>query len=176
MPENLIYSFSYEGIFSHSFLEESVNRFETEVMPLLPINTFKTFMFCATEFIQNVGFYSLTKVTNSEGKEYGAGSISITIDAEAIHLKSVNKVDQTQFGRILAKITNLNTLTQDELKLLKKEKLKSAQEHDSKGGGIGFIEMIRRSGSPIFMNQEFSADQNLTLELTINYKAGETNG
>ena len=176
MSENLIYSFSYEGIFSHCFLEESVNRFEKEVMPLLPINTFKTFMFCATEFIQNVGFYSLTKGTTAEGKEYGAGLFFITIDNEAIHLKSVNKVDHTQFERILTKISNLNTLTQDELKLLKKEKLKSAQEYDSKGGGIGFIEMIRRSASPISMNQEITADQNLTLELTINYNAGETNG
>lgn len=176
MYGNLIYSFSHEGVFSHSFLEESVNKFESEVTPLLPPGTLKIFIFCATEFIQNVSFYSLSRSINSEGKEYGTGSISIEINNEIIKIKSVNKVTQSQFDKILAKISHLNTLNQDELKQLKKEKLKLAQEEDSKGGGIGFIEMIRRSASPISINKELLADQNLVLELTINYKAGEING
>jgi phosphoserine phosphatase RsbU/P len=168
--KKLIYSFSHEGLFSQHFLEDLIEIFEKEVKSFLPINTYKTFVFCAGEFIQNVGFYSLSRSFDENGKEYGIGSFSVEIDEEKIKIKSANKVSIAQFDRAMFRITHFNSLTQDELKELKKKKMKSAKEEDSRGGGIGFIEMLRRTGSKVQMNKELSADNNLILELTIKYK------
>ena len=87
--------------------------------------------------------------------------------SELYHLSHASKVSML--------IENL-PIHYDIKRLSKKEKLKSAGEADSKGGGIGFIEMIRRTGSKLIMNKEFPTDENLTLELIFNYKSGENNG
>jgi phosphoserine phosphatase RsbU/P len=173
--QSLIYSFKYEGLFSQKVIENDIEIFERDVQPVLPKNVFKTFIFCSTEFMQNVCYYSQMRDIDEDGKEYGMGTFTIEIDESKIKIKSVNKVTASQFDRAMFRITHFNSLTLEELKELKKKKMKSEREEDSRGGGIGFIEMIRRTGSKVKMDKEFPPDNNLTLELTFNYK-GETDG
>jgi phosphoserine phosphatase RsbU/P len=172
--EKTIYSFNYEGLFSQDFLEKTIEKFENEVRPLLPSNAYKNFIFCATEFIQNVGYYSSARNYCSKGKECGVGFFSTHIYDDKIKIKSVNQVTNSQFDKAMFRITHFNSLTPEELKKLKMEKMKSEKEDDSRGGGIGFIEMLRRTGSKVNMNKELLPDKNLSLELTFNYKSGDT--
>jgi phosphoserine phosphatase RsbU/P len=170
-----IYSFDYDGLFSQDFLENTVEKFEDETKPLLPSAVFKNFIFCATEFIQNVNYYSSAREYCDKGKDCGVGFFSAYIYNDKVKIKSVNQVTNSQFDKAMFRITHFNSLTPEELKKLKMEKMKSEKEDDSRGGGIGFIEMIRRTGSKVIMNKELLPDKKLSLELTINYKKGDTN-
>ncbi|MBK6681523.1 MAG: hypothetical protein IPG53_16695 [Ignavibacteriales bacterium] len=54
-------------------------------------------------------------------------------------------------NKMTAKLDLYNALSQEELKTLYKQKLKEESPEDSKGGGIGFIEILRKSKNPVII-------------------------
>ena len=102
-------------------------------------------LFCSNELLQNMGFYSAEKELSEENNAAGIGKFFLTGDGSEITMTSENLVTGEQFQKLSAKIDTYNSLNADELKVLHKQKLKDESPEDSKGGGIGFIEIIRKS-------------------------------
>ena len=163
------YFYEYEGVFSYKYLLDINEKFENELASLVDHKIFRLFFFCVNEMIQNVGFYSDDKRLIEDSKESGYGSIKVILTEENLEIITLNPVSEEQKNKIAEKINKLNSLNADELKELHKEKLRSDQETDSKGGGIGFIEIIRKTKNPITISfEKINGLLNLNMKVVIN--------
>ncbi len=114
------------------------------------------------EMAQNILHYSAEKdLLQHIGKEVGVGVIVISEQEEMYSISSGNAVTKADAEHLEAQCRHLNTLTKDELKKLYQERRKQVPPEGSKGAGLGFIDMARKSDKPF----EFSL-QPLTDDLS----------
>jgi len=140
--------FSFSGPMSHEIIEGIGSAIRVKIGEgeegdkKVALKVFAIFV----EQVENVINYSVEKDYEASlsfgivviGKKDGYFFIS---GGNKIHTSKVEKLDAN-----LAKLTKMN---KDELKIYYKEKRKATKEDDSKGAGIGFIEMARKSTKPI---------------------------
>jgi anti-sigma regulatory factor (Ser/Thr protein kinase) len=93
------------------------------------------------EQAQNIIRYSHQK-TKSTGDSVGTIAISTTDDGFLI--EAVNVVTETKRDVLEATLVDLSVKDQKELRKLYRQRLKDGPPEDSKGAGLGFIEMARR--------------------------------
>ena len=106
------------------------------------------------ELAQNIQNHSMEKVL-VDGLETGVGIIVIREDEECYMLTSGNNVTHENAEKIRLSCDYLNGLGADELKKIFKKQLRSERNKESKGAGIGMIEIKRKSRSPL--NYEIQA-------------------
>jgi hypothetical protein len=92
------------------------------------------------ENAQNIIYYSA---------EERHGIITVGTEDEHYFVLSGNMVKNEKVERLSKKLTKLKTMNKDELKTYYKEKRKNGPDEESKGGGLGFIEMARKASRPI---------------------------
>lgn len=148
--ENII--FSYSGPISQATVEgigQTLRQdLETEDADYsLSQKMFSIFV----EQMQNILSYSAEKVKESEKleKELRVGAIVIGHTDNAFYVYCGNKVLNKDVGKLKEKIEVIRMLDMDDLKALYKEKRRQATENESKGAGLGLIDMARKSGKPI---------------------------
>ncbi len=161
-----LFSYSYGGVCDNSFLTRFTEHLSSVFETIMTPREFKIVLFCSNELIQNIGFYSV--VRSADGKSYagGIGKFSLDGSAEKITISSENAVTPEMANKMTAKLDEYNSLNTDELKTLYKQKLKEESPEDSKGGGIGFIEILRKSKNPVIYSV-FEKDNSIFLKLTI---------
>ncbi len=102
------------------------------------------------ELAQNIAFYSHERVELEDGKEkIGAGIIVVTEQDTYYTITSGNKIEKNKATEIAAQCKKLNALKEDELKSYYKEKLREPRPEGKKGGGVGLVEILRKSKSKI---------------------------
>ncbi len=100
------------------------------------------------EQIQNAIHYSSDRFIFNDGEMTNV--VVMLGDTEnGYYMQCGNKVHKSDKQRLADKINQVNGLTKDELKQLYKERRKQPSEPQSKGAGLGLIEMARRSDGPI---------------------------
>lgn len=174
-PAKEIKILSYSGTISHEKLielgEELNSKLEQSVTPKQLRNIF----FCVNEFLQNIFNYS-QEIQNENGKDVSVGFIDISITGNSLEISSGNGASLEAYERVKDKVNYLNTLDEDQLKVLKKEKLKAESESTSKGGGIGFLEIIRRTKSPIIVSFDSTSEKRSVLKFYLKINLGDANG
>ncbi len=100
------------------------------------------------ELAQNIQNHSLEKVVVNQQK-IGIGIIIIQEDEQQFVIISGNKLLNENAEKLGTYCDLLNTLNEDELKKLYKEKLRMARKQENTGAGIGLIDIIRKSNHPI---------------------------
>ena len=143
-----IFSYSYEGICNTDFLVAFTGYLSDSFEQIMTPQEFKTVLFCSNELLQNMGFYSEEKAEETNTNS-GIGKFRIIGTESDITMSSTNMIQIERFEKLNSKLVEYNALNPDELKALYKQKLKEESPEDSKGGGIGFIEIIRKSKNPI---------------------------
>jgi len=159
------FSCTHEGVCDNKFLVEFTDFLSSSFEQVMTTQEFKVVLFCSNELLQNIGFYSAEKEYSGEAAS-GKGKFRLSGDSSSITMTSENRVTKEQLERIILSLDLYNSLGPDELKALYKQKLKDASPTDSKGGGIGFIEIIRKSKSQIVYSSR-SDESNLFLTLKI---------
>ncbi len=105
------------------------------------------------ELNQNIIHYSAEKVTdppNSKAEvSAGCGIIAIGKDEDRYIILSGNMVRNGDKKRLEHKLKQLNDLNDEDLKKLYLERRKLEPEKDSKGAGLGFIEVARKTSQPL---------------------------
>ena len=134
----------------------------------------KIVFFCVNEFLQNIYNYSDEVVLENE-KEIRVGYIDVSLMGNSIEISTGNKTLRDSWERVKDRIYYYNSLDTDQLKVLKKEKLKEASESTSKGGGIGFLEIIRRTKSPIIVTSDNIGDNKFAIKFYLKINLGDTN-
>jgi serine phosphatase RsbU (regulator of sigma subunit) len=99
------------------------------------------------ELAQNIQNHSTEQVLIQQQK-IGIGIIVIREDEHKFVITSGNKLSNAAAEKLQAYCDLINALDEESLKKLYKEKLRYARQQQS-GGGIGLIDIIRKSGYPI---------------------------
>lgn len=140
---------SYKGALSQDILIETGESLKSKIEDSKKV---KKIFGIFVEFAQNIMHYSEERENN---EDKGIGVIVITEEIESYVLYSGNIIKKEKENIIKNKIDFINSKTKEELKKLYKEKIKMRPENDSKGAGLGFIDIARKSDSKLtykFMN------------------------
>ncbi len=102
------------------------------------------------ELAQNIAYYSYERVELEAGKEkIGAGIIVVTEQNTYYTITSGNRIENNKALEVESQCKYLNGLNEDELKTYYKEKLREPRPEGKKGGGIGFVDILRKSKSKL---------------------------
>ncbi|MCB1160058.1 MAG: hypothetical protein H7A25_09595 [Leptospiraceae bacterium] len=101
------------------------------------------------ELAQNILHYSAEKIHDETGRENGVGIIILNEEEDVFRFHSGNLVHTQKANELIEKCKFINSLDKDELRKLYKEKIKGSRPEDSKGAGLGFIDMARKSDRPL---------------------------
>lgn len=162
---------SYHGPAKHEIILSLCDELDIKLEPYISQKLKKTIFFCVNELLQNIYFYSEEKVTE-DSKEYGVGSIDVSVKGDYIEIKALNRTTDILFANLHEKISLYNSMSPEELKLLRKEKMGSEGEATSKGGGIGFLEIVRRTGYPVMITKYVYDLNNINVQILLKIKKG----
>ncbi|MDM8566640.1 SiaB family protein kinase [Candidatus Halobeggiatoa sp. HSG11] len=111
---------------------------------------------------QNIIHYSAEKTPpGSEKAELSNGIIGVGYDNDYYYVSCGNMIHNEAVDSICEQLTRLQVMDRDELKRYYKERRRKDSHKDSKGAGLGFIELARKSVKPIEFNVQ-KVDENFS--------------
>jgi hypothetical protein len=149
--------FSFSGPVSQSLLE-GIGETLKQKMSLEDTSTnivqkvFSIFV----ELMQNVINYSAERLeTGGQEQEISYGVLIVGKENEHFYIISGNHIRKEQVGTLEEKLSKVQSMNKDELKQYYKQQRRMQADLDSKGAGLGFIDMARKASRPI----EFEIEQ-----------------
>jgi len=116
----------------------------------VPYSASKSVFSIFVEQINNMMMYSAEKEHNKISEEIARGVFVLGLQGDTYFIQTGNLVSNTNANILKERIDHLNTLDKKQLRQYHKERLNAENDNpESKGAGIGLIEMARRSTSPI---------------------------
>lgn len=138
----------YVGPISQGIIEEIGESVKSSIEPggdsTLGEKVFSVFV----EQVQNIMKYS-TEMDKSENMEIRSGISIIGEQNGKVYCVTGNRVSNENAGKISAKLEKLRNMDKTELKSFYKEQMRKEPDPGSKGAGLGFIDMARKSGEPL---------------------------
>ncbi len=123
------------------------------------------------ELAQNIYHYSAEKAYSEKDKcLVGIGTITISENAESFTVSSGNMVENHKSDGIVQRCTYINTLNEEQLKQYYKEQRRLPKPEESKGANLGFIDLARKSGSPLKFSMTQVNDKHSFFTLSIKIK------
>ncbi len=145
--------FCYSGYFSQKILlavgetlKQKMNADDVN------INTSKKIFTVFVEQVQNIIRYSTEKIEEDtpNDNELSYGLVVIGKEPEGkFYICCGNMIRAEDVERLKGNLEKIKHMNKDELKLAYKEKLKAGPDENSKGAGIGFLEIARKASEPI---------------------------
>ncbi|MCK9371925.1 MAG: SiaB family protein kinase [Sulfuricurvum sp.] len=105
-------------------------------------------LYMFVEQAQNITRYSADQLSQTNDTNLSYGSIVIGTENEKFYIMCSNRIEKSKVPALHEKLTELSSMSQEDLKMLYKEKIRSESDQGSKGASIGFIEMARKSSEP----------------------------
>ena len=120
----------------------------------LPLNASQSVFSIFVEQMNNMLMYSAEKTQFSKSEnqlvDVPEGIFILGVKEKTYFIQSGNVINNNSIETIKSRIDYLNTLDKKELRQYYKEQMKSENtNHESKGAGLGFIEIARRADPPI---------------------------
>lgn len=125
------------------------------------------------ELAQNIAYYSEEsnffydeeikkdiKYSNEERKNNGVGTVVIHNNDTEVILSAGNLVPSEKVKEIIAKCEEINSLSTEELRALKKEVRSIDRTQEQKGGNIGLIQVALKSEHPLQVEFKEVDDKN----------------
>ncbi|TGK05999.1 hypothetical protein EHO58_09570 [Leptospira selangorensis] len=116
------------------------------------------------EMAQNVAHYSIERDEKS-----GIGILVLRRKAHNWELNCGNAITQEQATYLKGKIEEVKKLSQEELKQRYNEQIRSDRPEKSKGAGLGFFEIARKSDMPLVYQLEEADNGDLFFRLTARF-------
>ncbi len=100
------------------------------------------------ELVQNIMNYSVNRTKDSDN---GIGTCFVVHhkNSKKFNVCSGNVISLNQASKIKEKIDKINSFDKEELKTYYKETRRSGKDTHEKGGGLGFIEIARKSSQKL---------------------------
>jgi hypothetical protein len=143
---------TFNGVLIHSFMVQLGEMLKTKMSLFnvdknLELKIFSTVI----EQAQNIIFYSGERlpVPTLDGEMVGVGTIIVGMEGEHYFVICGNMMPGANVEKLNNKLTTIQKMNPDELKQYYKEQRRMTPDADSKGAGLGFIEMARKSSQPI---------------------------
>lgn len=140
---------SFNGALSQEILVNLAEMIKQKIFSDKPTESFAKRVFAIfVELAQNIQRYSAEK-ESFDGKVIGSGSI-IAFDADNRYvITSCNKIENQYVEEIKEHCRHINTLSKDELKNFYKETLRKSEEEGKITGGVGLIDIARKTSNKI---------------------------
>ena len=151
--------FTFCGPISHDIVEGvgitlKSQMEEDDVSRTTAMKVFAIFI----EQVQNVINYSQER-NGSENTDMGMGIIVVGKHDDRHFIVGGNKIHSSKVAKLKNNLDELVKMDKDELKVFYKEKRKMNDNEDSKGAGIGFVEMARKATKPLEFSFEVIDDE-----------------
>lgn len=125
-------------------VESSLNSFEVEK------KTRKKLYNSVVEGIQNIYHHGIQNILESDNKDEKFGIAIIKQVEENYDFIHGNFINKSIIPKLKSRLDQINSLNTDELKVLYKMILNNEEFSDKGGGGLGMIDIARKSGSKIY--------------------------
>lgn len=158
---------AFQGVVSQESIVGMGEAIRSELFNYSPVNIVNKVFAIYIEMTQNILHYSYQKA-NHNGKQVGQGSFFLIKHEKGYNLVTVNLISTRQKSLLEQKCELVNSLNKEELKKLYMEQRYKEADTDSKGAGLGFIDMVRRSGAPVGYYFEPVHDGNYVFFLSSN--------
>ncbi len=136
---------SFKGALSQEILVEMGNLIKSHLSLSKKIKKiFSVFV----ELSQNIMHYSSEKEIVND-KEVGVGIILFVDSADHFLILSGNLIEKNKVDSIKKRINHIKSLNPEELKEIYNEQIRNQRDPNSKGAGLGFIDICRKSNSNI---------------------------
>ena len=115
-------------------------------------NTMRNVFAIFVEQMQNIVRYSAEReaaVEDDDKTEIRYGVLAIGMEGEKFFITCGNKIHINDVDRLNTRLADLQKMDKEGIKTLYKQKLRAPTEETSKGAGLGFIEIARRSSQII---------------------------
>jgi hypothetical protein len=105
------------------------------------------------ECLQNISKHAddVSSVSSSNLKKglVKNGIFVVGKDEGSYFITSGNPIDKANIQTLKDMIDHINSLNKDEIKALYKEKIKASRISESGGAGLGFIDMVKKTGNKL---------------------------
>lgn len=129
------------------------------------------------EMSQNIMHYSDERVFfDKDGKEVGVGIIIFTESNGSFYITSGNQVKSTKVEKITSRIEEVNNHSKEELRDLYLEKRKLPREAESKGAGLGLIDIARKTSGKIYYKISRINDEMSFMTMSVKFEKEHENG
>ncbi len=132
--------FCYSGPLSEEVLTSLSGAVKEQLSDSEDLPVVKKVFGIFVEQAQNIIRYSTDRLEQS-----GVGSVAISKTKMGFLIEAVNSIDSKNTETLEEILRPLTEMDQDELKSAYKDRLRSGPPDGSRGAGLGFIEMARRS-------------------------------
>ncbi len=150
---------AFNGVMSQDAIVGLGEVLRSELHQYHPLNVVNKVFAVFIEMTQNILHYSIDKC-ETNGKIIGKGGVFVMRIPGGYNLVAVNLVSEKQKTYLENKCETVNGFSEDEIKDHYLNRRKRVTEGESKGAGLGFIDMVRRSGNPIdYLFEPVEAEQ-----------------
>lgn len=102
------------------------------------------------EMLQNILFYSSDRVEIENGGDAAFGGIEIALDGDLVSVAAANPITERQHEKLSAIMADIAASTPEQIVATYKEKMmESFDDAESRGGGLGYYDIARKSVQPI---------------------------
>ncbi len=142
---------AFSGIMSQESIVGFGEVLRSELHQYHPLNIVNRVFAVYVEMSQNVLHYSMDRV-HVGGRSIGKGTLLVLSHPNAYVLFTSNLVEESQKKTLQNRIESINKLNAEEIKNHYLTKRREMVESDSKGAGLGFIDIARRSENPLLVD------------------------
>lgn len=137
------------------------NQFDIETV------IFKKLTSLLIEILENILKYSDHYTGFIQDNPVFEPEFHISRNSKFYNIRAVNPIKHQDISQVIQKIDLINSLNQNEMRILYRETLTNGEFTEKGGAGLGFIEMVKICGQPIQYNFENLSDGFLNFELLL---------
>lgn len=151
---------AFNGIMSQDSIVGFGEVLRSELHNKNPLSVVNKAFAIYIEMAQNLLHYSAHRVENN-GKLVGVGAIFLIRTNDGYGIVTANIITERQRQSLEKKGNLVNNLSKDDLKEFYLRRRREITDTESKGAGLGFIDIVRRSGEQIWFRFEPVDQENL---------------
>ena len=147
--------FSYSGTVSQSILSSIGETIENEFTNSdVDVNTIHNIFAIFTEQMHNVMSYSKERIQKGNNQFESPGITIVGYDSvkQKYFVSSANMMDRKDEKKLIDKLEKINKLEKTELRQYYRELRRNGREKHSRGAGLGFLEMAKKSSEYLEYN------------------------
>ncbi len=147
--------FSYSGTVSQAILSSMRETIENEFRHNeIDTNTIQNISAIFTEQMHNIMSYSKERIHKGDNRFESPGISVIGFDTQyqKYFVSSANVMDNADKQKLIDKLQKINTLGKLELRQYYRELRRNGREKHTRGAGLGFLEMAKKSSESLEYN------------------------
>lgn len=142
----LVYEGEVNQDITKAFTTLTQKNLEEDNAASLPIK--KRVYHVMVECLQNIGKHS-DNIESGEPELPGNGVFMVSKSSEGYSVVTGNPIANTRIAEITKMLDKVNSMDQDQIKAYYKEKILASRISEKGGAGLGFIDIVKKTGNKI---------------------------